>query len=233
MASAMTSRASTGPILSENELPEGTTARLLIERLRAWKHACGSLEDYCDSLAKIQKSQAKEMTKVAQTVQDELREREHFDGGENGIAALFKNLHTNTVNISNLHNETERRLRTAVLPILENLHTKLKTQAKEVTEQSTKTFKRVEKSRNETQKVLENLAAQASHAEASRDKLSSSHDPLVIDRHVQHKFNKQINEENINLSELKVMQERLRAFEVHVVQMMQEAFAKLNETMKG
>lgn len=120
-----------------------------------------------------------------------------------------------------------------VLPILSNLHAELKSQSKEVTDQSTKTFKRVEKSRNETQKVLESLAAQATHYESSREKPNTSHDPLVINRHVQSKFNKQINEENVNLYELKALQERLRVFEAHVVQTMQSAFAKLNETMSA
>ncbi|KAI5289173.1 hypothetical protein KEM54_004293 [Ascosphaera aggregata] len=248
IATANTSRANTNVSVSDAELPEGTgthdsqemvesfadrlqTAHLLIERLRAWKHATANFENYCDTLAKIQKAQAKELSKVALTVANELREREHFDRKENGIAGLFKGLHDNTVNISNLHGETERQLRTVVLPILSNLHAELKSQSKEVTDSSTKTFKRVEKSRTETQKVLEDLAAQVVHYESSREKPTTSHDPLVINRHVQHKFNKQINEENVNLSELKALQERLHMFEAHIVETFQSAMARLNETM--
>ncbi|KAI5295470.1 hypothetical protein KEM52_001267 [Ascosphaera acerosa] len=207
------------------------TARLLVERLRAWKHACANLEDYCESLAKIQKSQAKEMSKVAQTVANDLRERDQFDSRDNGIAGLFKTLHDNTVNVTNLHVETERQLKTVVLPILSTLHTELKTQGKEVADACAKTYKRVEKSRHETQKVLDDLGTQASHYTSSSEKPAQSHDPFIIDRHVQHKFNKQINEENTNLSELKALQERLRTNEAHIVETMQNAIARLNETM--
>lgn len=40
------------------------TTNLLVERLRAWKHMCGYLEDYVSATAKVQKSQSKDYEKV-------------------------------------------------------------------------------------------------------------------------------------------------------------------------
>ncbi|KAI5297310.1 hypothetical protein KEM55_004874 [Ascosphaera atra] len=215
-----------------NSFPFLQTAHLLVERLRAWKHACGYLEDYCESMEKMQKKHASEMEKVAKTVENELRERPQFDDSPNGFAALFRTLHDNTQNVANLHLETERQLRTVVRPILSNLHSDIKAKSKETNDASAKTFKKVEKTRQETQKVLEALGTQSSHFEVSTDKPSTSNDPLIIDRHVQHKFNKQINEENNNLNELKATQERMRQYEVRTVEMLQQAFGRLNETIR-
>jgi hypothetical protein len=40
------------------------TSELLAERLQAWKHAVGYLEDYVSATEKVQKVQAKEYEKV-------------------------------------------------------------------------------------------------------------------------------------------------------------------------
>jgi hypothetical protein len=40
------------------------TAGLLAERLQAWKHACGYLEDYMTAVEKIHGRQAKEYEKA-------------------------------------------------------------------------------------------------------------------------------------------------------------------------
>jgi hypothetical protein len=48
---------------TDDQCAEQTT-NLLLERLRAWKHMCGYLEDYVEVTAKVQKSQAKDYEKV-------------------------------------------------------------------------------------------------------------------------------------------------------------------------
>lgn len=45
-------------------LMPGQTTNLLIERLRAWKHVCGNLEDYMTVTSKISKSQSKDHEKI-------------------------------------------------------------------------------------------------------------------------------------------------------------------------
>lgn len=40
------------------------TTKLLVERLRAWKHVCGNLEDFISVTAKVSKSQSKDYEKI-------------------------------------------------------------------------------------------------------------------------------------------------------------------------
>ena len=44
--------------------PPSKTAGLLAERLQAWKHAIGYMEEYMGAVEKIHKEQAKEYEKV-------------------------------------------------------------------------------------------------------------------------------------------------------------------------
>jgi hypothetical protein len=51
----------------EDAIPEGdpsSTTGLLLERLQAWKHMVGYLEDYIKAVAKGQHSEAKEQEKI-------------------------------------------------------------------------------------------------------------------------------------------------------------------------
>lgn len=40
------------------------TTTILVERLQAWKHVCGYLENYVTMTHKVQRSQSKEIEKV-------------------------------------------------------------------------------------------------------------------------------------------------------------------------
>ena len=90
------------------------TARVLLERLEAWKHACGYLENHIMMTAKIQTAQAKEYERVLKvrtepfmwlisidadmvlkTVANPLREGHHFDQELGGVAGLFGNIRAN------------------------------------------------------------------------------------------------------------------------------------------
>jgi predicted component of type VI protein secretion system len=46
------------------ETDSSETTTLLLERLRAWKHMCGYLEEYFSVTAKVQKSQSKDYEKI-------------------------------------------------------------------------------------------------------------------------------------------------------------------------
>ena len=72
------------------------TAGLLSERLSAWKHAVGYLEDYISATEKVHKSQAKEYEKVLKTVSQPVKEGRHFDQGLGGVAGFFENMRVNT-----------------------------------------------------------------------------------------------------------------------------------------
>jgi hypothetical protein len=70
--------------------------RLFAERLQAWKHACGYLEDYIKATEKLQHSHGKEYERVLKTVEKPLKEGHHFDQSLGGVAGLFDNVRTNT-----------------------------------------------------------------------------------------------------------------------------------------
>ena len=57
------------PALPEYGLTLGQTTGLLLERLQAWKHACGYLENYISATEKLEKSHAKEYDKVTKVRQ--------------------------------------------------------------------------------------------------------------------------------------------------------------------
>ena len=72
------------------------TSSLLLERLQAYKHTCGYLENYITETEKVHKAHAKEYEKVLKTVSSPLKEGHHFDQNLGGIAGLFENIRTNT-----------------------------------------------------------------------------------------------------------------------------------------
>jgi hypothetical protein len=69
---------------------------VLTERLQAWKHACGYLENYISATEKMQKAHSKEYDRVLKTIDKPLQEGHHFDQSLGGIAGLFENMRTNT-----------------------------------------------------------------------------------------------------------------------------------------
>jgi hypothetical protein len=75
--------------------PSSTTG-LLVERLQAWKHMCGYLENYITATEKAQKAHSKEYEKILKTVNDPLKEGHHFAQELGGVAGLFENIRSNT-----------------------------------------------------------------------------------------------------------------------------------------
>jgi hypothetical protein len=70
--------------------------RLFAERLQAWKHACGYLEDYIKATEKLMSAHGKDYDRVLKTVEKPLKEGHHFDQSLGGVAGLFDNVRTNT-----------------------------------------------------------------------------------------------------------------------------------------
>lgn len=62
------------------------------ERLQAFKHACGYLEDYVTSTEKMQAAHAKECEKTLKTVSNPLKEAHHFEQNLGGVAEMFDNI---------------------------------------------------------------------------------------------------------------------------------------------
>lgn len=214
------------------EDPSSSTG-LLLERLQAWKHMCGYLENYIAEVAKIQKSAAKDQDKILKTLSNPLKEQHHFDSALGGVSGLFENLRSNTQAQSTLHTETNSNLTGQVLPILERLHKEIKNKSKEIESGAGKGSKAVDSSRSTTQKHIDALGQHTASFDSAGGKVTANNDPYVLQRGVYHRLNKQILEENNNKQDIVAVQNSFQQFEAHIVTTVQTALNSYNQFMSG
>ncbi|GKZ27366.1 hypothetical protein AbraIFM66951_011197 [Aspergillus brasiliensis] len=224
--------------MSDDEAIPGSdsneTTNLLLERLRAWKHMCGYLEEYVSATAKVSKSQSKDFEKVLKTVSEPLRESHHFSQSAGGVASWFENIRANTQGMVNLYLDSEKNLKGSVLPTLERLHKEIKAKSKELQNGAAKGAKAVDKARGVTQKHIELLAQHTATLDAaSHNKIDTAHDPYILRRGVTHRLNKQVIEENNNRQDLIAVQNNFQQFEAHVLQTVQGAMEQFVIYMGG
>ncbi|KAI1101754.1 hypothetical protein F4804DRAFT_343749 [Jackrogersella minutella] len=225
-----------GTTFSDEAVPDidpTTTAGLLAERLQAWKHAVGYLEDYVEAVEKVHKAHSKEYEKVLKTISHPLKEGAHFDQGLGGVAGFLENMRVNTQAMINSNAETEKTLKGSVLPILERLHKEIKAKVKEVSHGVEKGAKDIEKARNTTQKHIELLGQHTAAFESTGARMTPTDDPYVIQRGVIHRLNKQVIEENNHRNDLINVQDSFKAFEAHVIETVQQAMDALNQVAGG
>lgn len=231
------SRAATGlSAFSEDAIPESdpsTTAGLLAERLQAWKHAVGYLEEYVSAVEKIHGRQSKEYEKALKTISSPLREGHHFDQSLGGMAGFFENMRSNTQAIINTNLETEKSLKGSVLPILERLHKEIKHKAKELAGGAGKNAKEIEKLRNTTQKHIEMLGSQTASFDSAGGQIQAHDDPYVVRRGVLHRLSNQVIAENNHRNDLISVQNNMSMFENHVVEVIQQSIEAFNQLVGG
>ncbi|KAK3402126.1 hypothetical protein B0T20DRAFT_403514 [Sordaria brevicollis] len=240
-ASAVPSRQTTMNSSASDDLaiPEfdpNSTAGILVQRLRAWKHAVAYLEDYVEAIEKIHHSQAKEYEKVLKTISHPLREGDHFSQaatGVTGIATMFEVLRANTQGMINSNITTQKRLKETVLLDLKNLHNEIKDYSKRLAHSLNKGAKAVEKSRNTTQKHIELLGQHVASFGASGAELTPTDDPYVLYQGVIYRLNHQILDENNHRVELITAQAQFKDFEAKVVGLIQKAMHDLNALAGG
>ena len=221
-------RTTGGSVSDDEAVPDvdpSNTSSLLLERLQAYKHACGYIENYISATEKVEKAHAKEYEKVLKTVSDPLKQGHHFDQNLGGIAGLFENIRSNTQGIANSHLETEKNLKGSVLPILERLHSEIKNKSKELSKGAVKGSKEVDKSRNNTQKHIELLGQHTAAFSSSGGKIEPANDPYIIQRGVKHRLQKQVLEENNNRHDLLAVQDSFASFEAHIIATFQQALS--------
>lgn len=130
--------------------------------------------------------------------------------------------------------DTERSLKTIVLPIFERLHKEIKAKAKELKTGASKSAKAVEKARGVTQKQIELLTQQtASFDAAAASKVEQSLDPYILRRGVNFRLNKQVIEENNNRRDILGVQNSFHQFEIHIVQTMQGTLDQFFQVVGG
>lgn len=215
------------------EFDPTTSAGLLAERLQAWKHACGYLEDYIAAVEKIHGKHAKEYERALKTISQPLKEGHHFDQSLGGIAGFFENLRSNTQGIINSNIETEKSIKGSVLPILERLHKEIKHKAKELSSGAQKGAKEVEKARNTTQKHIELLGQHTASFDSAGGKISGHDDPYVLHRGVLHRLSSQVIAENNHHNDLIAVQNNFQVFEQHVVEVFQQAMEAFTQLAGG
>jgi hypothetical protein len=231
-----TRQTSASSALSDDAVPTTDpkdTLGLLAERLQAWKHVAGYLEDYVSATEKVEKAHAKEYEKVLKAIQNPLKEGHHFGQSLGGIAGMFENMRSNTQGLVNSHLETEKNLKGSVLPILERLHKEIKSKSKELSSGALKGAKEVDKARNATQKHIELLGQQAASYESSGGKMTPDDDPYVVHRGVYHRLNKQVLEENNSRNDLISVQDNFSSFEAHIIEVIQQAMMSFNQFIGG
>ncbi|EMC99683.1 hypothetical protein BAUCODRAFT_21436 [Baudoinia panamericana UAMH 10762] len=205
--------------------------RLFHERLSAYKHACGYLEDYVGATEKMQHAHGKEYEKVLKTVSHPLKEGHHFEQNLGGIAGMFDNLRTNTQGISNSHYETAKALKGSVLPIFERLHSEIKNKTKELVKGAGKGAKSVDKARSVSQKHIELLGQHTAAFDSTGGHIKSTEDPYVLQRQVYHRLNKQVIEENSNRDDMIAVQNSFAQFEAHIIQTIQNGLSQFNQVV--
>lgn len=205
--------------------------KLFHERLQAYKHACGYLEDYIKATEKVFTDNSKDYDKVLKTVSSPLKEGHHFDQNLGGIAGLFDNIRTNTQGIANSSTETSKTLKGSVLPIFDRLHTEIKNKTKELSKGAGKGSKSVDKARNTTQKHIELLGQHTAAHESHGGTIKADNDPYVLHRQVYHRLNKQIIEENNNRDDMIAVQNNFAQFETSIIQGFQNGLAQFNQVV--
>jgi len=209
------------------------TTKLFHERLQAWKHACGYLEDYITATEKVHHQHSKEYEKVLKTVSNPLKEGNHFDQNLGGVAGLFDNIRSNTQGMATAHGETAKTLKGSILPVFERLHTEIKHKTKELTKGAGKGAKSVDKARNTSQKHIEFLGQHTAAFDSSSGAVKAHDDPYILQRQVYHHLSKQVLEENNNREDMLAVQNNFAQFEAHVVQTFQNGLAQFNSIMQN
>lgn len=229
-----TTATSRSALSDEDAVPGEDTSevtKLFSERLQAWKHACGYLEDYIKATEKVHHAHGKEYEKVLKTVSNPLKEGHHFDQQLGGVAGMFESIRSNTTGISNSHYETEKVLKGQVLPLFERLHAEIKSKTKELTKGAGKGAKAVDKARSSTQKHIEQLGQHTAAFGSTGGKVAAHDDPYVLQRGIRHRLNKQIIEENNNRQDLIQVQNSFAEFESHILQTLQHGLGQFNQVV--
>jgi len=162
-----------------------------------------------------------------QKIEVPLKESEMFTQTAGGISSLFDNMRTNTSALAVSHPETAKSIKSGVIPQLERLHAEIKAKAKELNQGATKGTKTVAKSREHTQKHIDQLAVNVGRfdsAGAAGTKLTDPiEDPYIVKRRVLNKLHIQVGDENAQRQDLLAVQTGFQAFEAHVIQTIQGA----------
>lgn len=154
-----------------------------------------------------------------------------------GISSLFDNMRQNTQSLSVSNLESAKAIKAGVIPQLERLHAEIKAKAKELNSGATKGTKAVLKSREHTQKHIDQLSTYVGRFDSAGGAGAKLHDPVddpyIARRKVLNKLHQQVMDENAQRQDLLAVQTGFQAFEAHVIQTIQAALNAFYQAVGG
>lgn len=148
-----------------------------------------------------------------------------------GVTPALSNMATRLDTLINLATQSEQNLKTSVLPSLEELEDEIEKHIKTLKHSTLKQSKEVEKVRGQTHKSIETLGQ--STAGFTGLQQSAKHDPYVLKRATLAQVGDQLNRENALSDSLLSVQNNIKSFERHIVQVIQRAVQLSSEILSG
>lgn len=172
-----------------------------------------------------------------QKIADPLTEAEQFTQSAGGIASLFDNMRANNASLALSHIETAKAIKSGVIPQLERLHSEIKAKAKELNHGATKGTKAVLKSREHTQRHIDQLLTAVGKFDsvggAGAKLYDPEDDPYIARRKVLNKLHQQVMDENAQRQDLLAVQTGFQEFETHIIQTVQAALNAFYQAVGG
>ncbi|SEI31124.1 YALIA101S01e15522g1_1 [Yarrowia lipolytica] len=148
-----------------------------------------------------------------------------------GVTPALSNIATRLDTLINLATQSEQNLKTSVLPSLEELEDEIEKHIKTLKHSTLKQSQEVEKVRSKTHRSIETLGQ--STAGFTGLQQSAKHDPYVLKRATLAQVGDQLNRENALSDSLLSVQNNIKSFERHIVQVIQRAVQLSSEILSG
>ncbi|KAG5360564.1 Regulator of the glycerol channel 1 [Yarrowia sp. B02] len=148
-----------------------------------------------------------------------------------GVTPALSNMATRLDTLINLATQAEQNLKTSVLPSLEELEDEIEKHIKTLKHSTLKQSQEVDKVRSKTHKSIETLGQ--STAGFTGLQQSAKHDPYVLKRATLAQVGDQLNRENALSDSLLSVQNNIKSFERHIVQVIQRAVQLSSEILSG
>lgn len=148
-----------------------------------------------------------------------------------GVTPALSNMATRLDTLINLATQSEQNLKTSVLPSLEELEDEIEKHIKTLKHSTLKQSQEVEKIRGKTHRSIETLGQ--STAGFTGLQQSAKHDPYVLKRATLAQVGDQLNRENALSDSLLSVQNNIKSFERHIVQVIQRAVQLSSEILSG
>ncbi|KAG5368470.1 Cytoskeletal signaling protein [Yarrowia sp. C11] len=148
-----------------------------------------------------------------------------------GVTPALSNMASRLDTLINLATQSEQNLKTSVLPSLEELEDEIEKHIKTLKHSTLKQSQEVEKVRGKTHRSIETLGQ--STAGFTGLQQSAKNDPYVLKRATLAQVGDQLNRENTLSDSLLSVQNNIKSFERHIVQVIQRAVQLSSEILSG